>query len=1052
MAHTDYRIDTDSPAGGDLLFWSLIGHEALSRPSVYELTVLSTNPDIQPADILGRGFDVVIGFEDAEGTPHERHCQGVAVRFARLHALGRYHEYRIELRSWFWLLHKRRNSRILGDDKDEGAAKNALEILDIVLENSPIRAIKKLKKNGLGAHEARGYSVQYEESDYNYLSRLLEDEGIYYWFDAHAEPGTMRLADNSAVAHDPLPVVPELHHALGGASEARFNEIWRWESERKLDTGWFDTRDSNYRTIRTKLGAIGGDLEEHELADFEEFEYPGGLMDRAAADVVLANRVDELRSRRERHWALTGWPDVAPGRSFTYEGDPDPAHNGKYLIGGCVVVCVHPGHESVPRPPSDVRAVRRLLDRALEGDAVNGDTADTLRRLVDSTPLLHELVVGSCAFLMTTWPLSVPYKPPRLTPRVRMPGPQTAIVVGAKGEEIPENGEDLYVDVHGRVKVFFHWNRYEKDKKDFDGQKWSAWLRVSQPWAGKKWGGYFAPRIGQEVIVDFLDGDPDRPLIVGRVYNDDQEIPYTSPTQSGFKTRSTPNGKPANYNEIMFEDKKGQENLNIHAERNMSRSVELDDSTGVGRDQSISIKNKQTTSVGTFRSVTVEDGDEKYTVNGDRTTYVKGVDKLTVDANRSITVKSGQHTTITSGEHKLEVKGGDKNSFVTGNQKTWVSSGYTLMAKTGTITIGTNLSVKADNMLLESSSTRTDSTTGAHKITATSTLDTFAPDVIHSAANKMDIVAGTNLLVSGIVDTTITSAKVSITSTGPQKDATLGLFSKLTLGMENKNNIGLVSAGVLGLKSETIAGLAVKQMALKVNDASLHVLKPGAPAAAAGMFEKIAGVVNFIAPFFQAISAGVAASGGISTQSSSLKNAEQKLNEAADRMNALNPELAKKLRKLASDAKDRAQREKYKEYGATGVAVAGAALGIAATVVGVKSAGVLAEEAAKKAAEAAAKKAAEEAAKKAAEEAAKKAAEAAAKKAAEEAAKKAAEETAKKAAEEAAKKAAEEAAKKAAEETAKKAAEEAAKKAAEEAAKKAASGNTLPGLGPLPKP
>lgn len=833
MPSSDYRIDTDSPAGGDLLFWSLIGHEALSRPSVYELTVLSANPDVHPADILGRSFDVVIGFEDAEGNPHERHCQGVAVRFARLRALGRYHEYRIELRSWFWLLTKRRNSRILGDDKDEGAAKNVLEILDIVLENSPIRSIKKLKKDGLATHEARGYSVQYQESDYHYLSRLLEDEGIYYWFDAHAEPGTLRLADNAAVAHEALPVAGTLHHAPGGASEARFNEVWNWESQRKLDTGFYASHDSNYRKIRTPLGAIGADLEEHELSDFEEFEFPGGYQETAESDVVLAHRVDELRARRERHWVLTGWPDVAPGCSFSYEGDPQAARNGNYLIGGCIVAVVHPGHEGVSHPPADAGALRRLLDRALENDAVNGDTADTLRRLVDGTPALRDLAVGTRTFLLTVWPAGVPYKPPRLTPRVRMPGPQSAIVVGPQGEEIPENGEDLYVDAYGRVKVHFHWNRYESGKKDFEGQKWTCWLRVSQPWAGKKWGGYFAPRIGQEVIVDFLDGDPDRPLITGRVYNDDQPIPYASPTQSGFKTRSTPNGKPSNYNEIMFEDKKGQENLNIHAERNMSTSVEVDDSLSVGRDQTEGVKRDHTTTVGRNDTNSVAEKQEN-------TIGVRQIN--TIGGGGQLTQVAGFQENIYHAGQKTSVKG-MQNLIVTANQDVAIG-GFQTTVVGANMDVGVvgflTTSVGADAALLVNGNTkiqtggeRNDVTNGKHAI----------------MANEIKVISNSNVSTFAVANIDATSMGSNTTVLGANSSGYIGSNSEANIGVNRSTFMGLTMENALAISISNFGGIQIENVAavkmdnsagphltqepLKIDLATVQILNSGAGGAAA---------------------------------------------------------------------------------------------------------------------------------------------------------------------------------------------------------------------------
>ena len=180
MADLKYQIKSKSPAAGDLMFWNISGHESLSRPSHYELTVLSKRSDIQAKDILGHAFDVVIGFDDADGASRERHCQGHAARFVRVAHVGRFFEYRITLRSWFWLLTRRSNSRILQEQK-------VLEVLDAVLEDSPVKRLKNTSvANVIGSHEPHTYCVQYQESDYDFLSRLLEEEGIYYWFDTTA--------------------------------------------------------------------------------------------------------------------------------------------------------------------------------------------------------------------------------------------------------------------------------------------------------------------------------------------------------------------------------------------------------------------------------------------------------------------------------------------------------------------------------------------------------------------------------------------------------------------------------------------------------------------------------------------------------------------------------------------------------------------------------------------------------------------------------------------------------------------------------------------------
>ncbi|WP_455644260.1 type VI secretion system Vgr family protein [Ottowia pentelensis] len=190
------------------------------------------------------------------------------------------------------------------------------------------------------------------------------------------------------------------------------------------------------------------------------------------------------------------------------------------------------------------------------------------------------------------------------------------------------------------MKVHFHWDRY--DESD---QKSTCWVRVSQPWAGQGWGGYFAPRIGHEVIVDFLNGDPDRPIIMGRVYNDDQPIPYESPTQSGFKTRSTPKGGTSNFNEFRFEDKKGSEQVYLHAEKNYDIEVELDETHHVTHDRSKRVDNNETTKIGVDRTETVGNN-ESITIGANRTEMVGANEDITIALSRTESVGATESVTI----------------------------------------------------------------------------------------------------------------------------------------------------------------------------------------------------------------------------------------------------------------------------------------------------------------------------------------------------------------------------------------------------------------------
>jgi type VI secretion system secreted protein VgrG len=259
-------------------------------------------------------------------------------------------------------------------------------------------------------------------------------------------------------------------------------------------------------------------------------------------------------------------------------------------------------------------------------------------------------------------PASVPFRPLRVTPRPTINGPQPAVVVGPSGEEI-------YSDQYGRVKVQFFWDRL--GKKDENS---SCWTRVSQFWAGKAWGAMFLPRIGQEVMVEFLEGNPDQPLVTGRVYNAEQTVPYSLPseqTKSTIKTRSSKGGGTDNFNEIRFEDKMGSEEILIHAEKDMNREVEHDDSLKVGNNQTITIQQD--------RTETVSQGNEKVTIQqGTRTHTVYGNESLTVQSgNRAVDVQQGND------DHKIDMgnrsatisMGNDSLTISMGNQTTTVSLG-----------------------------------------------------------------------------------------------------------------------------------------------------------------------------------------------------------------------------------------------------------------------------------------------------------------------------------------------------------------------------------------
>jgi type VI secretion system secreted protein VgrG len=821
MAKEAFQIKSDSPVNADLMFWQIAGHESLSRPSIYQMVVLSQKGDIDGKDILGRAFDVQLEFVDAKNEKKERHFQGHGIRFLRTGILGRYYRYEITLQSWFGLLSKRSNSRILQD-------KPILEVLEAIFEDSPIKRFKKLKvDNVTGTHNPLRYCVQHQENDYQYISRLLEDEGIYYWFDSHDAAGTMHLSDSSEVAHEKLPVVDKLKFLTTGKTEARFNEITRWVSVRQFDTGKHDSRDSNFKTIRQKIGVPIDVADDHELAEFESFEFPGGYFDNEAAQDSAKIRGNEIIARRDRHFGTTPWPDVAPGRTFTLEGDQDGLYNGDYLIGSCTFFISHPGYEALPTDSIGTSALNTLSE-FIKKDAFNESHVDSLISFVTESFTAKQMAQGARQFVISVLPGDMPFRPPRLTPKVIMPGPQSAIVVGPKGDE-------LHVDDKGRVKVQFHWDRYgEKNEKS------TCWVRVSQPWAGKGWGGYFIPRIGQEVIVDFLNGDPNRPIIVGRVYNDEQIIPYSSPTQSGFKSRSTPGGSAKNYNEIMFEDKKGSESLSMHAEKDMSSTVENDDSTSVGHDQSVTVQNDQTTTVKNNRKLTVKGTDtndvtgiQKVTIGSDQINHIVANQNTTVDKNHSLTV-TGDHAIKVEG-HRFDETTKNENRTVTGNQK---------------ITVTGDMSQKAAKMTFEAGHIDF-KVTGPNSVKWDCNVAPFK-----SAFMNYELVSNINIDLFAIGKINQTSMESNTTVLGNNDSGHIGNSSQTNMGratstfmgsatdnffgISQANFAGLQISNTLALSMQGVMGPRIEKVSSKVNESVMQIFNGGAAAGASGAITSVA--------------------------------------------------------------------------------------------------------------------------------------------------------------------------------------------------------------------
>ncbi len=593
-----------------LLFQSLTGHEELGRLPEYELLMLSEDPDIALDDVLGTPFKIRINLAADQG---EREINAFATRFGLTGMQGRFYTYSATLHPWLWFLTRTANCRIFQQKS----------VPDIIAEIFGEYSMADHDAAGLSAnYDPREYCVQYRETDFDFVTRLMEEEGIYFYF-AHADGRqTLKLADSYS-AHEAIAGEANLTYLPADSGQNRQDAaLYGWSLAGAVHTQTYALRDYNFETPRADLSVTSAVTRSHANAAFERYDYPGKYLTTAPGSAYARHRIEGLQAQHKRGSAGTRCRRSYAGTLFTLTDHPRSSENQEYLI---------------------VAASYRLDNGSYE--AGGGGGADYSSEIV-------------------AMPASEPFRLLPLTAKPIVRGPQTAVVVGKAGEEI-------WTDQYGRIKVQFHW-----DREGANDENSSCWVRVAQSWAGKNWGVFFLPRMGHEVVVDFLEGDPDRPLVTGSVHNADNMPPYALPdnqTQSTIKSRSSKQGAADNFNEIRFEDKKDEEEIYVHAEKNMNRVVENNDTLKVGfekcdaGDQTIDIYNDQSFTIGNDQTGKVEH-DQKLDVGNDQTNDIGNDQKTTIgntclfEAQTSIELKVGSSSIkiepakITIKTTQLEIK------------------------------------------------------------------------------------------------------------------------------------------------------------------------------------------------------------------------------------------------------------------------------------------------------------------------------------------------------------------------------------------------------------
>ena len=569
-----FRVYT--PLGDDvLLLESLDGEESVSRPFRYRLQLLSTNDSISPDDLISKPVHVEIDLADGS----VRYIHGLVSNFVQRGRRHIFTGYTAILRPWYWFLSLTQDCFI----------NQNLKVPDIVEDVFTSQGYNDFSVNTYHSYDPREYCVQYRETDLNYASRLLEEEGIFYYFEHSHDKHKLILTDDKS-GYNPCPGQSSVNYSPEAASYLEQDVITEFEREVRAASGKASLTDYNFETPNTSLMTSTGDSKQ------EIYDYPGKYDNKSEGETYVDLRLEELEAPVTVVRGVGNCRALAAGYKFDLKNHYNRSWNTSYFLTRVSVF------------------METNAYMAADGKGTE-DFSNTFEAI----------------------PAAVTYRPQRVTPKPVISGVQTAVVVGPSGEEI-------YVDKYSRVKVQFFWDRFGKKNENS-----SCWVRVSQDWAGKNWGSIFIPRIGQEVIVDFLEGDPDRPIITGRVYNADQMPPYSLPanmTQSGIKTRSSKGGGGSNFNEFRFEDKMGSELVLLHAEKDLTTEVENDESRKVGNDRTTTISNNETKLVDKGNeTITLNQGNQSTTIKmGDQSTSIKmGNQSVELNmGNRSIKVDLGQ--------------------------------------------------------------------------------------------------------------------------------------------------------------------------------------------------------------------------------------------------------------------------------------------------------------------------------------------------------------------------------------------------------------------------
>jgi len=715
----EYEFQAGPHAPGELAVVGFEADEGLSTPySVQVLVAALPEVSLDEKELLGQ--DALLTVNLGDGTA--RFFHGIVSRVMRwdVHPGPQRQQCRITVVPRLWTLRHTRRSRIFQE-------LSVPDIVHKVLDEAGVEHRLALQ----GSYRKREYCVQYRESDLDFISRLLEEEGIFYYFE-HSDSAHTLVLNDASNSCEPMPGDARLIFRERSSMVAASEFIHEFASSLEVQPGAVALRDFNFTRPSMDLttSSTAADAEQ----SLEVYDYPARYEEAPTGKTLAKVRLEELRVRSEMATGASNCRRLVVGHVFELDEYPVPALNRGYLL-------------------LSVRHVGRQPE-VLTFDQASAEDSEAYR--------------GEFVCI----PAQVPYRPRRLTPRPTIAGAQTAIVVGPAGEEI-------HTDEYGRIKVQFHWDR--EGKHD---DKASCWIRVAQAWAGAGWGALYLPRIGQEVVVEFLEGDPDRPLVTGSVYNGQNPSPIALPehkTQSTLRSSSSPGD--GGFNELRIEDSAGSEQVYLHAQKDFNIVVENDKTQKVGGNETLVVKK-----------------DRSRTIEGNQSLEVKKNDDSLIGGNQSLEVIKNRFTTV-QGNHTESVVG-EQSVQVGGNQS--VSVG---LASAETVGLGKLLNVGGAYVI----------TVGAahtHTVGGSWSEQVGGSKTETVGAKKSETIKGSRTLqVGGSLSEQI------------DKNRTLKVEKDLLLSVGGKLNHAVKDSYTLSAKE--ISLVAEEQFTLKVGSATLQVKKNG---------------------------------------------------------------------------------------------------------------------------------------------------------------------------------------------------------------------------------